>query len=145
MIESDDLIIKRLKELKAQCGLTNREIADLCKTSESTIKHIFAGSTTYISLWLFKAMVAAMGGKCRDFFDEDINFNLVPDSPAVLQDPQPVIIDKAAGDLAAVLSPIKYATFRSILDLDDLQCLDVLREIARISAEKAAIQKEKEN
>lgn len=135
MIESDDLIIKRLKELKTQCGLTNREIADLCKTSESTIKHIFAGSTTYISLQLFKAMVAAMGGKCRDFFDEDINFNLVPDSPAVLQDPQPVIIDKAAGDLAAVLSPIKYATFRSILDLDDLQCLDVLREIARISAE----------
>lgn len=132
MIESDELIIKKLKELKEQCKLTNREIADLCKTSESTIKHIFSGSTTYISLWLFRAMVTAMGGKCRDFFDEDININLVPDTPAVLQDPCPVILDKAAGDLAAVLSPIKYAAFRSLLDLDDMQCLDVLREITRI-------------
>lgn len=135
MIGSDELIIKRLKDLKAQSGLTNREIADLCKTSESTIKHILAGTTTYISLWLFKEMVTAMGGKCRDFFDEDITFNLVPDSPAVLQDPQPVILDKAAGELAAILSPIKYAAFRSILDLNDLQCLDVLREITRITAE----------
>ena len=70
--------------------------------------------------------------KTEKFFDENVNINLVPDSPAVLQDPQPVILEKAAGDLAAIFSPIKYAAFRSILDLDDMQCLDVLREITRI-------------
>lgn len=135
MIESDELVIKKLKELKAQSGLTNRQIADACKTSESTVKHIMAGTVSYISLWLFRSMVSVMGGNVHDFFDEDLNINLVPDSPAVLQDPQPVILEKAAGDLAAVLSPIKYAAFRSILDLDDMQCIDILREVTRISNE----------
>ena len=135
MIESVD-IVKKLNELKKCSGLSCRQISELSNGDlpESTVRHILNGTTVNPSLAAVLLMIRIMGGNPRDFFDDDTRINLDPNDPVVINESRPVCLDDLARDMSLLLSPVKYAIFKTMIDLDDMQCIDVLRQLTELSA-----------
>ena len=137
MIESID-ILKKLKDLKTKSGLSSHQIAERSggDLPESTVKRILNGTTLNPSLAAVLMLIRIMGGNPRDFFDDDTRINLDPADPTVIHEARPVCLDDLARDMSVILSPVKYAIFKTIIDLDDTQCLDALRDLTLLVAEE---------
>ena len=136
MIDSSD-ILRKLQDLKNQSGLSCHQISERGggDLPENTVKRILNGTTVNPSLAVVLLLIRAMGGNPRDFFDEDTRINLDPEDPTVIHEVRPVCLDDLARDMSLLLSPVKYAIFKTMIDLDDLQCLDVLKEMTIRAAE----------
>ena len=130
-------IVHKLNELKKQSGMSCHQISERSNGDlpESTVRHILNGTTVNPSLAAVILMIRIMGGNLRDFFDDDTRINLDPNDPAVITEVRPVCLDDLARDMSLLLSPVKYAIFKTMVDLDDMQCIDILRELTRISGE----------
>ena len=134
MIDSGNIIAK-LNELKKRSCLSCRRISELSggDLPESTVRHILNGTTLNPSLAVVMLMIRIMGGDPRDFFDDDTRVNLDPNDPTVITEARPVCLDDLARDMSLLLSPVKYAIFKTMIDLDDMQCIDVLRQLTELS------------
>ena len=71
--------LDNLKELKKAKGMTAKQIADVTKIPESTIKRIFAGDTTDPYVTTIHRIVIALGGSL-DHVLADTNAVLSPES-----------------------------------------------------------------
>lgn len=136
MIDSTDIRAK-LNELKKKSGMSCRQIAEESggDLPENTVKRILNGTTLNPSLAVVMLLIRVMGGNPHDFFDDDTRINLDPEDPTVITEARPVCLDDLARDMSLLLSPVKYAIFKTMIDLDDMQCIDVLRQLTVISAE----------
>ena len=134
MIDSSDILIK-LQELKKKSGLSCHQISERAggDLPENTIKRILNGTTVNPSLAIVILLIKTMGGSVRDFFDEDTRINLDPNDPVVINEARPACIEDISRGMSTILSPVKYAIFKTMVDLDDMQCIDILREITRIA------------
>ena len=54
--------LDNLKELKKAKGMTTKDLAEITKIPESTLKHIFAGETTDPYVSTLHGIVTALGG-----------------------------------------------------------------------------------
>ena len=135
MIDSGNIIAK-LNELKKRSCLSCHRISELSggDLPESTVRHILNGTTLNPSLAVVMLMIRIMGGDPRDFFDDDTRVNLDPNDPAIITESRPVCLDDLARDMSLLLSPVKYAIFKTMIGLDDIQCIDVLRQLTELSA-----------
>lgn len=69
--------LDNLKELKKSKGMTSKQISDITKIPESTIKRIFAGETTDPYVTTIHRIVVALGGSL-DHVLADTNVVLSP-------------------------------------------------------------------
>ena len=69
--------LDNLKELKKSKGMTSKQISDITKIPESTIKRIFAGETTDPYVTTIHRIVIALGGSL-DHILADTNVVLSP-------------------------------------------------------------------
>ena len=67
--------LENLKELKKSSGMTSKQISDVTKIPESTIKRIFAGTTNDPSVSTIHRIVIALGGSLD---------NILADTDAIL-------------------------------------------------------------
>ena len=135
MIDSGNIVLK-LNELKKRSGLSCHLISERSggDLPDSTVRHILNGTTVNPSLAVVLLMIKIMGGNPRDFFDDDTRINLDPNDPAVITESRPVCLDDLARDMSLLLSPVKYAIFKTMIDLDDMQCIDTLRHLTELAA-----------
>jgi transcriptional regulator with XRE-family HTH domain len=84
VIDQNEAIVDRLKELKVKTGMTAQQIAEKSNLPESTVTRILSGKTanptiaTVISIW------KAMGGKATDLFDDTVKVDVVSEAPQVV-------------------------------------------------------------
>ena len=84
MIESNELLIERLRALKDKSGMTSKEIAEKSKIPESTVTRILSGKTENPTIITVMAMTKAMGGTSADIFDDDAQ--IIPSANAIVSD-----------------------------------------------------------
>lgn len=84
MIDQNEAIIDRLKELKVKSGKTSLQIAKDCNIPESTVTRIFSGKTPNPTVATVVAMTRAMGGKASDIFDDTVKVDVVSEAPQVV-------------------------------------------------------------
>jgi transcriptional regulator with XRE-family HTH domain len=84
VIDQNEAIIDRLKELKVKSGMTAQQVAKECDLPESTVARIFSGKTPNPTVATVIAMWKAMGGKATDLFDDTVKVDVVSEAPQVV-------------------------------------------------------------
>ena len=86
MIDSNEPILAKLKELKAKSGLTNAQIAKNSngELPESTVNRIFMGKTKNPTIATIIMLARAMGFKATDVFDETMKVDVQAETPQVV-------------------------------------------------------------
>jgi transcriptional regulator with XRE-family HTH domain len=86
LIDNNEPIIERLRELKAKSGLTVAKIAKNSngELTESTINRILMGKTKNPTITTVIMLAKAMGFKATDPFDETIKVDVQAEEPQVL-------------------------------------------------------------
>lgn len=84
MIDQNEAIIDRLKELKVKSGKTSLQIARDCDLPESTVTRILSGKTPNPTVATVIAMYKAMGGTAADIFDDTVKVDVVSEAPQVV-------------------------------------------------------------
>lgn len=86
MIDTNEPIIEKLKELKKKSGLTNAQISKNTngELPESTINRIFIGKTKNPTITTVIMLAKAMGFKATDPFDETQKINVQAETPQVV-------------------------------------------------------------
>ena len=84
MIESNELLIERLRALKDKSGMTSKEIAEKSNVPESTVTRILSGKTENPTIITVMAMTKAMGGTSADIFDDDAQ--IIPSANVIVSD-----------------------------------------------------------
>ena len=135
----------KLHALHVKSGLSYAKVAQKSDVPESTVKRILNGTTLNPPAATVIAITYAMGGTISDIFDEDTVLNLDPNNPTVTYEMRPLTQQEVLKSIATTFSPVKFAIIASVMPLEDADCIDILRHLTAITAEKAAIQKEKEN
>ena len=62
--------LEKLKELKANSGLTIKQIADRKHLSEKTVERVFSGKTDHPYMDTLSEIVSALGGSLDDLFSD---------------------------------------------------------------------------
>lgn len=84
MINQNEAIIDRLKELKVKSGKSVPQIAKECDIPESTVTRILSGKTPNPTVATVIAMYKAMGGTAADVFDDTVKVDVVSEAPQVV-------------------------------------------------------------
>ncbi len=84
LIDKNEAIIDRLKELKVKSGMTAQQIAEKSKLPESTVTRIFSGKTANPTIASVIQMTKAMGGTAADIFDDTVKVDVVSEAPQVV-------------------------------------------------------------
>ena len=84
MLDKNEAIIDRLKELKVKSGMTAQQIAEKSKLPESTVTRIFSGKTANPTIASVIQMTKAMGGTAADIFDDTVKVDVVSEAPQVV-------------------------------------------------------------
>ena len=84
LIESNELLIERLRALKDKSGMTSKEIAEKSNVPESTVTRILSGKTENPTIITVMAMTKAMGGTSADIFDDDAQ--IIPSANVIVSD-----------------------------------------------------------
>lgn len=84
MVDQNQAIIDKLKELKVRCGKTTAQIAKDSGIPESTLTRLFSGKTPNPTISTVIATVKAMGEPVKDFFDDNIKVDIVSEAPQVV-------------------------------------------------------------
>ena len=86
MIDYNEPIIERLKELKTKSGLTVTKIAKNSngELTESTINRILMGKTKNPTITTIILLTKAMGFKATDAFDESLKIDVQAETPQVV-------------------------------------------------------------
>jgi transcriptional regulator with XRE-family HTH domain len=84
LIDKNEAIVDRLKELKVKSGMTAGQIAEKSKLPESTVNRIFSGKTANPTIASVIQMAKAMGGKATDIFDDTLKVDVVSEAPQVV-------------------------------------------------------------
>ena len=98
--------LDNLKELKKAKGMTSKQIADVTKIPESTIKHIFAGETEDPYVSTIHRIVITLGGSL-DHILADTNAVLSTETLAEVKETSEVV--EAQRDLVAAENEILKA------------------------------------
>ena len=84
MIDHNEAIVDRLKQLKVKTGMTAQQIAEKSEVPESTITRILSGKTSNPTIANVIAIWKAMGGKATDLFDDNMKVDVVSEAPQVV-------------------------------------------------------------
>jgi len=86
LIDTNEPIISKLKELKAKSGLTVAQISKNSKGElpESTINRILMGKTKNPSIASVVTLIRSMGFKATDVFDETMKVDVQAETPQVV-------------------------------------------------------------
>lgn len=86
MIDTNEPIIEKLKELRAKSGLTTTQIAKNSngELQEPTVNRIFSGKTRNPTMANVVAIIKAMGFKVSDVFDDTIKVDVQAEAPQVV-------------------------------------------------------------
>ena len=86
MIESNEPIIEKLRELKEKSGLTSAQISKNTKGElpESTINRIFMGKTKNPTIVTIVALAQAMGFEAADVFEKTMKVDVHAETPQVV-------------------------------------------------------------
>ncbi len=84
MIDQNEAIVDRLKELKVKTGMTAQQIAAKSELPESTITRILSGKTANPTIATVIAIWKAMGGVATDLFDDTVKVDVVSEAPQVV-------------------------------------------------------------
>ena len=110
--------LDNLKELKKAKGMTAKQIADVTKIPESTIKRIFAGDTTDPYVTTIHRIVIALGGSL-DHILADTNAVLSPESIVEVKENAEVV--EAERDL--VLAELEMLRAKTAAQETEIQLL----------------------
>ena len=110
--------LDNLKELKKAKGMTAKQIADVTKIPESTIKRIFAGDTTDPYVTTIHRIVIALGGSL-DHILADTNAVLSPESIVEVRENAEVV--EAERDL--VLAELEMLRAKAAAQETEIQLL----------------------
>lgn len=110
--------LDNLKELKKAKGMTAKQIADVTKIPESTIKRIFAGDTTDPYVTTIHRIVIALGGSL-DHILADTNAVLSPESIVEVKENAEVV--EAERDL--VLAELEMLRAKAAAQETEIQLL----------------------
>ncbi len=86
MIDSNEPILEKLKELKKKSGLTNAQISKNSngELPESTINRIFMGKTKNPTIATIATLARAMGFRATDVFDDTMKVDVQAETPQVV-------------------------------------------------------------
>ena len=62
--------LENLRELKAKTGMSSKQIADIQKVSEKSVKRVFTGEAKNPGVDLVRKIIEAMGGSWNEIFAE---------------------------------------------------------------------------
>lgn len=86
MIDTNEPIIEKLRELKAKSGLTSAQIAKNShgELQEPTVNRILMGKTKNPTIATIVALARSMGFKASDVFDETMKVDVQAETPQVV-------------------------------------------------------------
>lgn len=84
MIDQNEAIVDRLRELRLKTGMSYQQVAAKSGYPESTVTRIFSGKTPNPTVATVIAMWKAMGGTATDLFDDTVKVDVVSEAPQVV-------------------------------------------------------------
>ena len=133
--------IDNLKELKKAKGMTSKQIADVTKIPESTIKRIFSGDTTDPYVTTIHRIVIALGGSL-DHILADTNAVLSTESLVAVKENANVV--EAERDLIIAENAVLKAKVDALTSENELLKREIIHKDEIIAIHKYYI-KQKQN